>query len=144
MSRNGRRPAAKPATSNLNGLGVTVSVIELRGSDGAGRRQGEILWHDRLKDMSIECADRSTITKTRLVSKGQQLLRMDEEETRTAAVDTINKVIRRVEENAAEMDSIVIPDYGRGLLQSEGLSQAVVAIGRHRGITMFMVPKGRD
>ncbi|MCU0602292.1 MAG: bifunctional D-glycero-beta-D-manno-heptose-7-phosphate kinase/D-glycero-beta-D-manno-heptose 1-phosphate adenylyltransferase HldE [Desulfobacterales bacterium] len=130
--------------SNLIGLGAAVSVVGLRGADEAGRRLKGLLHHDRIRDLSIECPDRPTITKTRLVSNGQQLIRLDEEEIRAAGAEVVQEAIRRVEAHAAAADAIILSDYGKGFLQSAGMSQAVIAVGRRRGIPVFVDPKGRD
>lgn len=138
------RGGAGNVVSNLVGLGAAVSVIGLRGADDAGRRLSTLLDHDQIRDLSIECPDRPTITKTRIVSTGQQLIRLDEEEIRPAGADVVKEVIRRVEESAGEADALILSDYGKGFLQSGDLTQAVIAIGRRRGIPVFVDPKGRD
>jgi bifunctional ADP-heptose synthase (sugar kinase/adenylyltransferase) len=73
-----------------------------------------LLHHEKIRDLSIECADRPTVTKTRLVSNGQQLIRLDEEEIRPAGADAVKEVIRRVEEVAGEADASFCPTTGRG------------------------------
>jgi D-beta-D-heptose 7-phosphate kinase/D-beta-D-heptose 1-phosphate adenosyltransferase len=138
------RGGAGNVVSNLIGLGAAVSVVGLRGADEAGRRLGALLHHEKIRDLSIECADRPTVTKTRLVSNGQQLIRLDEEEIRPAGADTVKEVIRRVEEVAGEADCLILSDYGKGFLLSEGLVQAVIAVGRRCGVPVFVDPKGRD
>ncbi len=138
------RGGAGNAVSNLIGLGAAVSVIGLRGADEAGRKLSQLLRHEQVGDLSIECPDRPTITKTRLVSGGQQLIRLDEEEIRPAGADLMKEATRRVEETITDADAVILSDYGKGLLQSEGLTQAVIAIGRRRGIPVFVDPKGRD
>ncbi len=138
------RGGAGNVVSNLIGLGAAVSVIGLRGEDEAGRKLGALLHHEKIRDLSIECPDRPTTTKTRLVSNGQQLIRLDEEEIRLAGSAVAEEVIRRVEENISDADAIVLSDYGKGLLHSAGLAQAVIAIGRRRGLPVFVDPKGRD
>jgi D-beta-D-heptose 7-phosphate kinase/D-beta-D-heptose 1-phosphate adenosyltransferase len=138
------RGGAGNVVSNLIGLGATVSVIGLRGADEAGRRLSALLNHASIRDLSIECPDRPTITKTRLVSNSQQLIRLDEEQIRPVGADVGEEVIRRMDTNAREAHAIILSDYGKGLLQSDGLTQAVITIGRSRGIPVFVDPKGRD
>ncbi len=138
------RGGAGNVVSNLIGLGAVVSVVGLHGADEAGRRLNTLLEHEQIRNLSIECPDRPTITKTRLVSGGQQLIRLDEEEIGPAGAGLVDEAVRRVEDNAPAADAIILSDYGKGLLQSGGLTQAVIGIGRRRGIPVFVDPKGRD
>lgn len=138
------RGGAGNVVSNLIGLEARVSVLGVRGADESGRRLGALLKHSRIRDLSIESAERPTITKTRIVSNGQQLLRLDEEEIRPFDPGVAAEVIRRADAAADEAEAIILSDYGKGLLQSDGLAQAVINIGRRRGVPVFVDPKGRD
>lgn len=138
------RGGAGNVVSNLIGLGAMVSVIGVRGADESGRRLSVLLNHQNIRDLSIECPERPTITKTRIVSNGQQLIRLDEEEITPVNLNVVKDVTRRVDENSKEVDAMVLSDYGKGLLQSGGLAQTVIKIGRDRGIPVLVDPKGRD
>ncbi len=143
-TRSEARGGAGNVVSNLIGLGAAASVVGLRGADEAGRRLNRLLEGAQIKNLSIESPGRPTITKTRLVSGGQQLIRLDEEEIGLPGADLLNEALRRVEGAANEADAIILSDYGKGLLQHGDLTQAVIAIGRRRGIPVFVDPKGRD
>lgn len=138
------RGGAGNVVSNLIGLGATVSVIGVRGADESGQRLSALMKHTNIRDFSIECRERPTITKTRVVSNGQQLIRLDEEEIKPVSPEIAKEVTRLIDEKSQEVDAIVLSDYGKGLLQSEGLPQAIIKLGRNRGIPVFVDPKGRD
>jgi D-beta-D-heptose 7-phosphate kinase/D-beta-D-heptose 1-phosphate adenosyltransferase len=143
-NRSEVRGGAGNVVSNLIGLGATVSVVGLRGNDESGRRLKALLDHKSIRDLSVECPDRPTITKTRIVSNGQQLIRLDEEEVKNVAPKTVNEVTRLIDESSKEVDAIVLSDYGKGLLQSKGLCQAIIRLAGKRGIPVFVDPKGQD
>jgi D-beta-D-heptose 7-phosphate kinase / D-beta-D-heptose 1-phosphate adenosyltransferase len=138
------RGGAGNVVSNLIGLGAKVVVIGLRGNDVSGFRLKELLVHPKIRDLSIECYDRPTITKTRIVSNGQQLIRLDEEDAKTVAPDIVSKIAQLIAENSLEADGIVLSDYGKGLLQTQDLCQEIIKIARKRGIPVFVDPKGQD
>jgi D-beta-D-heptose 7-phosphate kinase / D-beta-D-heptose 1-phosphate adenosyltransferase len=138
------RGGAGNVVSNLIGLGAVASVIGVRGSDDSGRRLGLLLDQPNIRHLSIECRGRLTTTKIRVVSNGQQLIRLDEEEITPVNPDVVNEVTRRVDEASKEVEAIVLSDYGKGLLQSGGLAQAVITIWRDREIPVLVDPKGRD
>ena len=143
-NRSEVRGGAGNVVSNLIGLGAMVSVIGVRGADESGRRLSALMKHKNIRDLSIESPERPTITKTRIVSSGQQLIRLDEEEIKPISAEDVKEVTRLIDENFKEVDAIVLSDYGKGLLQSQGLTQAAIQIGRNHGIPIFVDPKGRD
>jgi D-beta-D-heptose 7-phosphate kinase/D-beta-D-heptose 1-phosphate adenosyltransferase len=66
---------------NLASLGVTTRLVGVVGEDEEARSLRTIL-----KSRAIQCDfltvdDRPTITKTRVQSRGQQLIRLDQEDT---------------------------------------------------------------
>jgi D-beta-D-heptose 7-phosphate kinase/D-beta-D-heptose 1-phosphate adenosyltransferase len=138
------RGGAGNVVSNLLGLGAAVTVIGLRGADEPGTKLSMLMKQDNVKDLSIECADRPTITKTRVVSNGQQLIRLDEEEIKAVDLQIVSEVLRRIDQNAGNFDCVIMSDYGKGMLQSETLTQKLIQIANQRRIPVFVDPKGRD
>jgi bifunctional ADP-heptose synthase (sugar kinase/adenylyltransferase) len=65
-----------------------------------------------------------------VVSNNQQFIRLEEEKIRAFGAEIVEEVVRRVDENTHEADAIILSDYGKGLLQSGGLTQAMINIGR--------------
>lgn len=138
------RGGAGNVVSNLIEFGCSISIIGIRGADEHGRRLSSLMNHNNIHDLSLECSDRPTITKTRIISNGQQLIRLDEEEIKPIGLEIIKDIIKKIEENSSKADAIILSDYGKGLLQSEGLSQAIIKIGRNHGIPVFVDPKNKD
>lgn len=130
--------------SNLSGLECDVALIGIRGSDDAGLRLGRLLQNGHVRDMTIEYKGKPTITKTRVVSGGQQLIRLDDEETEPLDPGVAQEVLRLIGRIAGELDAIILSDYGKGLLQINGLAQAIIAAARDRGTPVFVDPKGQD
>src|SRR5690606_9578289 len=76
--------------------------------------------------------------KLRVMSRHQQLLRMDFEEpfnTDTAALE------RDVDALLAGVKVLVLSDYGKGALQNH---QALIQVARRKGIPVLADPKGKD
>jgi D-beta-D-heptose 7-phosphate kinase/D-beta-D-heptose 1-phosphate adenosyltransferase len=92
----------------------------------------------------IECrfsrnAGRPTITKTRVQSRGQQLIRLDREEPAAAEAD--GAIMRMLIAALKEVDAVVLSDYGKG-----ALAQAAELIGacRKADLPVLVDPKGTD
>jgi D-beta-D-heptose 7-phosphate kinase/D-beta-D-heptose 1-phosphate adenosyltransferase len=129
---------------NLVGLGARVMLVGVRGADEAGHRLSALMRRPDIRDLSIECSGRPTITKTRVVSAGQQLLRLDEEQIRPVGPESVQAAVRHIGAAAEAADAIVLSDYGKGMLQSPDLCGAAVRIAHALGIPILVDPKGRD
>jgi len=123
---------------NLASLGVTTRLVGVVGKDDAGESLQSIL-----KSRDIHCdfhcvEDRPTITKTRVQSRGQQLIRLDQENAAAmpgdAVVDTLKKSIR-------DAGAVVLSDYGKGALTDV---TTMIAVCREAGVPVLVDPKGED
>jgi D-beta-D-heptose 7-phosphate kinase/D-beta-D-heptose 1-phosphate adenosyltransferase len=124
---------------NAASLGARAQVIGLVGEDEAGR-----LLEQSLTTQGVECAferlsDAPTITKLRIISRHQQLIRLDFEEYFDA-----RHGVRIGEALAAHLDGVdvlVLSDYAKGTLADV---PALIAAARARGIPVVVDPKGTD
>jgi rfaE bifunctional protein kinase chain/domain len=66
---------------NVIGLGASVTLLGVIGRDEKGDTLKRLLADQRIRSILLEDKTRPTITKTRIQSKGQQLLRIDDENT---------------------------------------------------------------
>lgn len=123
---------------NLASLGATTRLLGLVGEDAAA---GSLL--SIMGKLGIECdftssKERPTITKTRVQSRGQQLIRLDEESTSQAGGDAI---VGSLKEAIKAANAVVLSDYGKGALSDVG---ALINVCRDAGIPVLVDPKGRD
>ncbi len=124
---------------NAASLGARARVIGLVGDDEAGRLLGENLVA-RGVDCSFEhLADAPTITKLRIISRHQQLIRLDVEE-RFAATHA-PRMAAALAANLDGVDVLVLSDYAKGTLADV---PALIALARARGVPVVVDPKGTD
>jgi D-beta-D-heptose 7-phosphate kinase/D-beta-D-heptose 1-phosphate adenosyltransferase len=90
---------------------------------------------DRVSDFVDRPAGASTIVKTRFVSAGQQLLRLDEEEVAVGVFDR--------EDVFAGASAILLSDYDKGVV-TERLIRSALWAARSTGAPVIVDPKGRD
>jgi D-beta-D-heptose 7-phosphate kinase/D-beta-D-heptose 1-phosphate adenosyltransferase len=124
---------------NLAALGAKVSLVGLVGADEAAA-----VLRSRLAEARIDCAfvaagNAPTITKIRVVSSNQQLIRLDTEQ-RFAATH-LPAVRAAVEARLAEAAVLVLSDYEKGTLAECG---PLIAAARAQGVTVLVDPKGHD
>src|SRR5690606_3658303 len=123
---------------NIAALGAPARLVGVTGEDEA--RQSLV---DSLAAAGVEahfqCIEHQpTIVKLRVMSRHQQLLRMDLEEpfdTDPAAL------LAEVEALLAGVKVLVLSDYGKGALKNH---QALIQAARQRGIPVLADPKGKD
>jgi D-beta-D-heptose 7-phosphate kinase / D-beta-D-heptose 1-phosphate adenosyltransferase len=130
--------------ANLAGLECPVSILGICGNDEAGTRLRKIFLEKGIEPLLQESIARPTISKTRIMARGQQLLRLDEEEPRILSPELEEKIIARFELKAPECDAVVLSDYGKGIFQTPDLCQHLIGFCTTRGIPVLVDPKGTD
>jgi D-beta-D-heptose 7-phosphate kinase/D-beta-D-heptose 1-phosphate adenosyltransferase len=130
--------------SNLVGLQCSVALIGVRGRDEAGERLSRLFQNSRVQSHIVVDSGRPTITKTRVVSHGQQLLRLDEEEIIPLTADLTRDVLQSVEDSLPNCGAVILSDYGKGLLHSESLVGHVIGSAKGRDIPVIIDPTGKN
>jgi D-beta-D-heptose 7-phosphate kinase / D-beta-D-heptose 1-phosphate adenosyltransferase len=123
---------------NLASLGVTTRLVGVVGKDDAGESLQSIL-----KSSGIRCdfhcvEDRPTSTKTRVQSRGQQLIRLDQEHVAALPGDAVVDVLKKSIKDAG---AVVLSDYGKGALTEVA---TMIALCREAGVSVLVDPKGDD
>lgn len=124
---------------NLASLGARVTVLGLTGDDEAA----DVL-EDRLKAAGVECrfmrtADCPTITKLRVLSRHQQLIRLDFEEGFEHA--DYAALQASYESLLADADAVILSDYDKGALRHVS---ALIQMARSSAKPVLVDPKGSD
>jgi len=121
-----------------------VTVISICGEDESGKRLHNLLLNERITSHILKDSDRPTITKTRIVSTGQQLLRLDEEEGIPLHNTMRDRLLTLVKESLPHCNAIVLSDYGKGVFQTPGLAQTIISLAQDCNIPVMVDPKGSD
>ena len=123
---------------NLASLGVSTRLLGVVGADAAADALKKILAARGIV-CDFSCAtDRPTITKTRVQSRGQQLIRLDEENATAMPGDTMVNALREALDGAG---AVVLSDYGKGALSDV---VGLIAACRDAGVLVLVDPKGSD
>jgi len=136
-----RLGGAGVVAANLAALGADVTLIGVVGADDEGRMFRDALADKGISDAYlVECADRSTTVKTRMIAEKpqQHVLRVDSECDGQLSEKWEKTILQRVEAAKAQ-DIVVLSDYNKGLL-SEALTGEVINICRKRGLGVIVDP----
>ena len=123
---------------NLAALGVSTSLVGVVGKDAAADSLAAILSERGIECRFAQAADRPTITKTRVQSRGQQLIRLDEEKAQAMPGDAMVEALGKTLEGTG---AVVLSDYGKGALSDV---RAMIAACRDAGVPVLVDPKGTD
>ncbi|NPA34503.1 MAG: D-glycero-beta-D-manno-heptose-7-phosphate kinase [Chlorobi bacterium] len=108
-----------------NNLGADVTIAGVIGDD----REGQVLI-DLMEKSGIDTSgvivseDRPTTQKTRIISRGQQLLRIDREEDSSLPLKERENLLSALNTIFSEKtyDAIIIEDYDKGVLSEETIN----------------------
>ncbi|MBC8417966.1 MAG: D-glycero-beta-D-manno-heptose-7-phosphate kinase [Proteobacteria bacterium] len=102
---------------NMATLGARPVLCGVVGDDSTGQEILSALTHMALKtDGVVSEKGRLTSIKTRIVAHNQQVVRFDRESRAPVRPESIQKVLDFISENLDTIDTIVISDYGKGLI----------------------------
>jgi D-beta-D-heptose 7-phosphate kinase/D-beta-D-heptose 1-phosphate adenosyltransferase len=122
---------------NAVALGAGSTLLGMSGEDEAG-----IALENKLAAVGVECqftkfADYPTITKLRVLSRHQQLIRLDFEEN-FHEVDS-KDLSASFAEQVKQHQVVILSDYNKGALNQVG---DLIALAREAGVPVLVDPKG--
>jgi D-beta-D-heptose 7-phosphate kinase/D-beta-D-heptose 1-phosphate adenosyltransferase len=124
---------------NAAAMGAAVSLIGLVGQDEAARLLAEKLIGGGVQCCLIDVPEHPTITKLRVISRHQQLIRLDFES------DFANVKTSGIENRFASLlddaDAVVLSDYGKGTLAQVAM---LINVARARSLPVVVDPKGTN
>ncbi|MES2684562.1 MAG: bifunctional D-glycero-beta-D-manno-heptose-7-phosphate kinase/D-glycero-beta-D-manno-heptose 1-phosphate adenylyltransferase HldE [Pseudomonadota bacterium] len=136
-----RAGGAANVALNLAALGVVTTALGVVGDDADGALLAEALSAAAITPRLLK-GRAPTIAKLRVMSRNQQLLRMDFEE-RLDAEGAFDRaaLVARFMAALADTDAVILSDYGKGTLADVA---ALVAAAVAQGKPVLIDPKGTD
>ena len=124
---------------NLATLGASVSLLGMTGDDENAK-----LLHEKLRAMQVDChfeavAGMDTITKLRIMSRNQQLLRLDFEKS-FAQLSKL-ALLAKFKAHIERAKVVVLSDYNKGCLADP---QPFIQLARSLNVPIIVDPKGND
>jgi D-beta-D-heptose 7-phosphate kinase/D-beta-D-heptose 1-phosphate adenosyltransferase len=127
---------------NLASLGIRAELIGALGEDSAGQRLRTLLATARIDAQScVTIAGASTIVKTRVMARTQQLCRIDHEGAPdNYALESERVSDAQLSEAIATADAVIISDYAKGAI-TQALLNRVLKAARVHGKLVAVDPK---
>ncbi|MBK5270159.1 MAG: carbohydrate kinase [Bacteroidia bacterium] len=131
---------------NCQSLGAQVYILSITGDDNEG-----ILLRELFEASSIDTSylakshDRITTSKTRIISRNQQMLRLDAEITRDLTGRDEKTLQEKVYSFISDMDPdiIIFEDYNKGVLTARIIYE-VIELCRQAGVLTTVDPKHKN
>ena len=144
LDRETTRPGgAANVAANVAALGGRASVVGVVGGD----KDSDVL-RSSIRDAGVDdsgltpSSRRRTIVKTRILAHGQQIVRLDSEESVPASLPEEERLVYDVTDRLSAVDVVIISDYGKGSLGYEGVTQIIEAC-KKAGKPVLADPKGK-
>lgn len=135
---------AANVAANVAAMGANCLLVGAVGDDGDGSAIRQELAVARLDDRHVvTVAGRPTTSKTRIIARSQQIVRIDDEVEALLEGQDLARLIRVAREALADADALLLEDYNKGAL-APGLIAAVMELARRRGIPIVVDPKFRQ
>lgn len=134
-----RLGGAANVAMNVCGLGASATLIGMVGNDDNADKLFDLLNSTTIESKIIQKKEFKTLTKLRVVSRNQQLLRLDHEND-NYQIDN-SEVIEACANVAPNNDVVVISDYCKGAVNQ---AEKIIEIARSKNKIIIVDPKGRD
>ncbi len=138
---NHRLGGAGNVALNLAALGATVTLLSMVGCDEAADLLEQQLTQASIKHHLIQRPDITTVVKLRVISRQQQLLRLDFEDTPAYNADYEQQLHATFQTLLHHIQLVILSDYNKGTLVN---TQALITVARAQGIPVLVDPKGTD
>lgn len=124
---------------NIASLTAQAQLMGLVGQDENAQVLTNTLNHHQIKTQFTAIDSHPTITKLRVLSRHQQLIRLDFEES-FHDVDN-SAMLDQFKSQVSACDVVVLSDYGKGALHN---IEAFIEVAKQAGKAIFIDPKGND
>ena len=121
---------------NLAALGCKVKLLGIKGNDTAGDTLVRILAQEGIENFSISSDHCKTIKKLRVISRNQQLIRLDlEQDLYDCKHDELETSFNKLLDN---IDIVILSDYCKGTLK---YPEALIKLATAKQIPVIVDPK---
>lgn len=134
-----RAGGAANVAMNIASLNVPVELLGLTGKDEAGTALQSLLSQHHIQCNFVQLDSHPTITKLRILSRHQQLLRLDFEEDFQQITSEL--LLEKLQSAVKNYGALVLSDYGKGTLNQV---QQMIQIARQAKVPVLIDPKGTD
>jgi rfaE bifunctional protein kinase chain/domain len=131
---------------NLSCLGAQVSVLSVVGNDDDGTTLTRLFSDNNIGTAYLlKNTSRITTSKSRIISRNQQMMRLDSEITDDLSESDENELLDAVEKyiSIEKPDALILEDYNKGVL-TENVITKVIDICKRNNVITTVDPKRKN
>lgn len=131
---------------NCRSLGTQVTLLSVTGDDTEGLLLKELLDANNIDTAwLLRSTSRITTSKTRIISRNQQMMRLDAEVTEDLNTNDEEALLEKIQHYISTVDPnvMIFEDYNKGVL-TETLINKVLALCRQAGVITAVDPKRKN
>ncbi len=113
---------------NCQSLGAQVSVLSVTGNDTEGLQLAALFQNNHIDtDFLVKSSKRITTSKMRIISRNQQMMRLDAETTEDLDSNNEAALLEKVKAYVSTLhpDIIIFEDYNKGVLTEKVISEVM-------------------
>jgi D-beta-D-heptose 7-phosphate kinase/D-beta-D-heptose 1-phosphate adenosyltransferase len=135
---------AANVAANVASIGARTILVAAIGDDRRGEQLRTELAASGIRDEGVVVVPaRPTTSKTRVVARNQQLVRIDEEDDTQLDGGVLDDVRHRMQRLIKHADAVLLEDYNKGVLAPD-IIHATLAAAARREIPSVVDPKYRN
>jgi len=138
-----RPGGAANVAMNLAGLGCQTFLCGFWGHDGEQVELAQLLDVAEVETTGVVTSSLPTISKTRIVARTQQLLRLDIESREAVPFAESQRLEERALGLVKKVHAVVLSDYAKGALTND-ICAAIIRAARAASIPVLVDPKTKD
>jgi rfaE bifunctional protein kinase chain/domain len=131
---------------NAASLGAATFIFSVIGQDEEGRELADLLKRNNIyTDHLVTSSKRITTNKTRIISRNQQMMRLDAEYVKDLDEELSNELLEHFTSfvEAHKPQVVILEDYNKGVL-TEPLIRSVIELCRQHDIVTAVDPKRKN
>jgi D-beta-D-heptose 7-phosphate kinase/D-beta-D-heptose 1-phosphate adenosyltransferase len=129
---------------NIASFTRNVALMGRMGQDAQAAQLTRLLNEEGVETGSMIISDSiPTISKSRVVARQQQIVRVDRESLQKLSVEELDEVGGKLRALAGTLDAIIIEDYGKGFITA-ALMETVAAVAKEAGLLVTVDPSARN
>lgn len=131
---------------NTVSLGASTTILTVIGNDNDGKQLVDLLEQNNIHTKYIvTTSNRVTTNKTRIMSRNQQMLRLDCEVTTDINKDTEKQLLQKIEEyfKIEQPHVLIFEDYNKGVLTATVINE-VITLCKKYGVLTAVDPKRKN
>lgn len=131
---------------NLRSLNANVAVLSVIGNDDDGKLLTQLFDDNKINTaFLLRSNKRVTTNKIRVISRNQQMMRLDNEVTHDLGYEDENRLVLAMQQFIAQEKPqvLIFEDYNKGVL-TELVIEKTIALCKHHGIITAVDPKRKN